>query len=83
MQRGLSYLDAYRAVWADDIAANARNAGAAAQRLVTGGKDHLTSTQQRGNGSVDVPRDVMAYYRAMNPDATDAEIRAHYNRNLK
>ena len=83
VQRGLSYLDAYRAVWADEIAANARTAGAAVQRLANGGKEHLLPTQQRGNGGVEVPREVLENYRAMNPGATDAEIRAHYNKTLK
>ena len=79
VQSGVSYLDAYRATWADEIAANAKNAGAAVARGATAGKDHLHSTLQRGDGGVEVPQNVKALYRQMMPNATEAEIRAHYN----
>lgn len=45
------------------------------------GKDHLTATgAPRGTGSVSVPATDMALFRRFNPDATDAEIQAYYNR---
>lgn len=80
VQNGVSYIDAYRAVWADEIAANAKIAGAAVARVANSGKDHLRQTQQRGNGGIEVPADVRALYKEMMPNATDAEIRAHYNK---
>ena len=45
-------------------------------------KDHLQSTAQRGGGEIDVPADVMAYYKAMGFDDMD-EIRKSYSSYLK
>lgn len=36
---------------------------------------------QSAGGAVSVPRETMEIYRALNPDATDKEIREHYARN--
>ena len=83
VQSNVSYLDAYRATWADEIAANAKSAGAAVVRSATGGKEHLRPTQYRGDGGVEVPSTVMAQYRGLMPNATEAEIRAHYNKDHK
>ncbi len=83
VQSNVSYLDAYRATWADEIAANAKSAGAAVVRSATGGKEHLRPTQYRGDGGVEVPSTVMAQYRGLMPNATEAEIRAHYNKDYK
>ena len=40
-------------------------------------KDHLQSTAQRGGGEIDVPSDVLSYYKAMGFDDMD-EIRKSY-----
>lgn len=79
VQNNVSYLDAYRATWADEIAANAKNAGAAVARSASAGKEHLKQTKQQGDGGVEVPSSVRNLYKQMMPHATDAEIRAHYN----
>lgn len=47
------------------------------------GKEHLTPTQSRGEGSVSVPADVMANYRRIMPNATEAQILAHYQKYAK
>lgn len=45
------------------------------------GKDHMTATGvPRGGGSVSVPAADLALFRQFNPNATDAEIQAYYNR---
>ena len=50
----------------------------------TRSKDHLNPVgNSRGEGMVEVPADVLAYYRAINPHASEAEIQAHYNKNRK
>ena len=47
-------------------------------------KDHLTGTSSaRGAGAVSVPADVMALYRKFDPNASEAEIIAHYNKYKK
>lgn len=79
VQHGASYLEAYRAAFADEIEANARSAGAALARSAGGGKDHLMAAQPKGRGGIEVPPEVKAQYRDLVPDATDEEIRAHYN----
>ena len=45
-------------------------------------KDHLQSTAQRGGGEIDVPADVLSYYKAMGFDDMD-EIRKSYGDYLK
>lgn len=58
----------------------AREAGANNAR----GKDHMTGlAPARGPGSITVPADQLAMYRQFMPNATDAEIQAHYNQYKK
>lgn len=73
--KGLDFKDAYK------LAAEDRLAGIRANRqgAKTGGKDHLTSTSQRGSGDLDVPADELEIFRALNPDMSDADIRKFYN----
>lgn len=84
VKAGYSFLDAYRTVnWGKIQSATA---AAAAQQAATAarGKEHLTGPMgSRGAGTVNVPAEEMRFYRAMNPGATDAEIQAYYNKNLK
>ena len=50
----------------------------------TRGKDHMTATAApRGAGSISVPAADLAMFRQFNPDATDAEIQAYYNKYKK
>ena len=71
---GLDFVDAYK------LAAEERLSGIRANRqgAKTGGKDHLTSTSQRGSGDIDVPPDEMALFRELNPDMSEADIRRFY-----
>ena len=47
-------------------------------------KDHLTPTgTPRGGGAISVPAADMAMFRQFNPNATDAEIQAYYNKYTK
>lgn len=71
---GLDFIEAYT------LAAKDRLAGIKSNRQArAGGKDHLTSTSQRGSGDIDVPADELELFRALNPDMSDADIRKFYN----
>lgn len=47
------------------------------------GKDHLKGTTGKGKGGVSVPSEVFLEYKRYNPNATEAEITAHYARRHK
>lgn len=73
--RGLGFTEAYK------LAAEERLAGIKSNRqgARTGGKDHLTSTSQRGGGDVEVPAETKEMYRLLMPDMTDEQIQKAYN----
>lgn len=75
VEKGLDFKDAYK------LAAEDRLAGIRANRqgARTGGKDHLTSTSQRGGGDVEVPAETKEMYRLLMPDMTDEQIQKAYN----
>ena len=83
VQKGNSLLDAYKLANFDKLVQ--KNAAAAKQAAYnrTQSKQHMGRTKERGAGAISVPNDVKEMYRAFNPDATDAEIQAHYNKNHK
>lgn len=83
VDKGYSFVDAYRLSHMDQIAD--RRAEQARQAAMDNerGKGHLRSSKGQGTGPVSVPADVMKSYRLFNPKATDAEIRDHYNKQLK
>lgn len=83
VQRGNSLLDAYKLANFDKLVQ--KNTAAAKQAAYnnTQSKQHMGRTKERGAGAISVPNDVKEMYRAFNPDATDAEIQAHYNKNHK
>lgn len=81
VQKGYSFLDAFYLVnrerLAEQTAAAAREQAASNAR----GKDHLKGTGgARGAGAMSVPPEEMRIFRAMMPDASDAEIQAYYNK---
>lgn len=83
VQKGNSFLDAYRLANFDALT-KAREEAARHQALVNArGKDHLGTDSGRGGGAAPVPADIKAEYLTFNPTATDAEIQAHYNKYLK
>lgn len=77
----LSFKDAYFLVNREKVqnaaAVAAKNQAMSNQR----GKDHLTGMAgARGAGAASVPADEMKLFRFLNPNATDAEIQAYYNK---
>lgn len=80
VKRGFSFLEAYKMANFDTL--TTRTAEAARQQAMTNarGKNHLTGTRQQGAGSLTVPADELAMFRAFNPDATDEQIQEFYNR---
>lgn len=81
VNRGLTFLEAYELTHKNEI--RARDRAAASEAVKAAGKDHLRGTTSRADGSVDVPDDVKAQYRIFDPDISDADIRKHYNADLK
>ena len=79
VDKGLDFVEAYT------LAAKDRLAGISANRAGAKGtgKDHLQPTSSRGQGALDVPPDELALFRELNPGASDAEIRAFYNKDKK
>jgi len=83
VKRGNSLVDAFKLANYDRITRRIAAGAAQADRNAAAGKSHLTRTTQRGAGSVSVPAEIRAEYKALMPDATDAEIAAHYNKYVK
>lgn len=84
-QNRLSLVEAYRLANMERL--SARTAAATKQAAINAAqsKAHLEATKSRGKGG-DVPAisaEVLEYYRAINPKATEAEIRADYAKYLK
>lgn len=84
VQRGYSFLDAFRVANFDRL--TEAKAQAARQQAVINdrGKGHMTGAgNSRGNGALSVPAAEMAMFRAFNPSATEADIQAYYNKYIK
>lgn len=84
VNKGYSFLDAFRLANFDSL--TAKKAEAARQQAMNNqrGKDHLHAAgNPRGGGAVSVPASDLALFRAFNPKATEAEIQAYYNKFLK
>lgn len=81
VNKGLSFKDAYFLANRERMAQ--ANAEAARQQAMNNArsKEHLAATGVQGSGAESVPRDVMAMYRMMMPNATEAQIQTHYNKN--
>lgn len=78
-QKGYSLEDAYYLANKNELAQ--KRQAAAKQQVINQatGKQHLKPTGNNGAGDdVQVPADLMAMYREMNPKATDADIRKNY-----
>lgn len=78
--KGYELADAYKVLNYDRLTAKAAEAAKQQALNSIGGKNHLQPVTTRGQGAVPVPADVVAEYRALMPEATDAEIQAHYNK---
>lgn len=83
VKRGDTLTDAFKLANYDALTGRAAAASRQAAINSAQGKQHLSTTTQRGAGAVSVPADIKAEYLAFNPDATDAEIQQHYNRYMK
>lgn len=75
--------DAYKLVHFDQLVTQQAEQARQQAQVNARGKEHLTPTQSRGEGSVTVPADVMANYRRIMPNATEAQILAHYQKYAK
>ena len=83
VKRGMTLTEAYKLTNYERL--TQKTAAASRQAAINNmnSKAHMTSTSARGTGAISVPADVKEMYLAFNPDATDAEIQAHYNKNHK
>lgn len=83
-QRGYSLKDAHFLLNHKRLEEAKLEAARAAGANNARGKDHMTGlAPARGGGSLSVPADELAVFRAINPNATDAEIQAFYNKYKK
>lgn len=80
VKKGNTLLDAYKLANFDRLMGKSSAATKQAAYNSIQSKEHMGKTKERGTGSVSVPNDIKEMYRALNPDATDAEISAHYNK---
>ena len=78
VKKGISIVDAFKLANYDALTQNAAAASRQAAMNAANSKEHLAPTQTRGSGAVTVPADVKEMYKLYNPNATDAEIQAHY-----
>ncbi len=81
VQKGNSFLDAFRLVNFDRLTTQAAEAARQQAQNLSRSKDHLTATTgQRGGGAISVPPDELKLFREMNPGASEADIQAYYNK---
>ena len=81
-KNGMRYLDAYKLANYEDLMSQAKTVAAAGAKLAGSGKEHLTRTETRGQGKLEVPKDVKDSYRLLDPTITDAEIEKHYRKTM-
>lgn len=79
--KGYSFLDAYRLANFDEITAKKAEAAKLEAMNNQRGKDHLNAMgNPRGDGSTPIPSEQMRMFRAINPNATEAQIREFYQK---
>ena len=84
VQKGYSFIDAFRVANFDRLTAAKAQAARQQAQLNDRGKGHMTGGgNSRGNGAISVPADVMAMFHTFNPNATEAEAQAYYNKYMK
>lgn len=79
VEKGLSLPEAYKLVHFDDLTQRTAEATRQAALNAVNGKQHLHQTTVRGDGAASIPSDVAEEYRMFMPEASEAEIQAHYN----
>lgn len=81
VQKGNSFLDAFRLANYERLTVQAAEAARQQAQNLSRSKDHLTATTgQRGGGAISVPPDELKLFREINPGASEAEIQAYYNK---
>lgn len=81
VQKGNTFLDAFRLANFERLSAQTAEAARQQAQNLSRSKDHLTATTgQRGGGAISVPPDELKLFREMNPGASEADIQAYYNR---
>ena len=80
VQKGESFVKAYTNA-RKELQSKAGTEAAAKAKAAS--KGHLNGTKTGNEGEVPVPRDEMVYFRALMPNATDAEIQKYYNEDRK
>ena len=84
VQKGYSFLDAFRVANFDRLTSEKAQAARQQAQINDRGKGHMTGAgNSRGSGAISVPADVMAMFRTFNPNATEAEAQAYYNKYKK
>lgn len=85
VKMGHSFVDAYKYANIDKATQNAADKSRQAALNSMNSKNHLKTTPSGavGGATVSVPNDIKQMYRLLNPEATDAEISAHYAKTLK
>lgn len=84
VKQGNSFLNAFRLANWDRLEQQRVEAARRQAAVNTRGKEHLTGTDAvRGKGSVSVPAEEMELFRQLNPEASEDEIRAYYNKHKK
>ena len=84
VRRGYTFFDAYYMLNRARLEAQAAEAAKAQAMSAARSKDHLNATGAgRGAGAITVPAEDMKLFKLLNPDATEAEIQAYYNKSKK
>lgn len=85
VKMGHTFVDAYRYANIDSEAKKTADKSRQAALNSINSKNHLTKTPSgvAGGSTVSVPEDVKQMYKLLNPEATDAEISAHYTKTIK
>ena len=83
VKKGNNLVDAYRLANFEKLTSKAMSAATAQATARAQSKEHLQQTTARGQGGAEVPAAEMALYRQMMPQASEAEIRRHYDRYIK
>lgn len=80
VQKGNSFLDAFRLANYERLTAKVAEAAKQQAQNLSRSKDHLTATTgQRGGGAISVPPDELRLFREINPGASEADIQTYYN----
>ena len=84
VQKGYSFLDAFRLANFERITASRAEAARQQAVMNSRGKDHMNGVNtNRSDGALSVPAADMAMFRTFNPNATQADIQAYYNKYMK